>query len=881
MYRHPREPSPGPYRSRHYSPSRPFEDDHDRYGRRSRSPPPRETYHYEDDRRRSLLPPRRTEPIYDDYRQTPQHPADDYRGAYRDEYRYPGHGRPESYHEPEYEPPVREVDRRSYHQYPARDERPRYEEAYRTPQPAHPRMEYDGRDWDSRDRVAQREQQVYDERPLAPEPQPAPPKPHSESKQRGRGPSEQSKDVILLGLDSELTETELGKYLQIEHKAALSSVKIVRDRSSGQSKGFAFASFQDLEGSTAFINENYPTIQMPALHAHSEPRNVKIDFSAPPPVTYSRPAHDGTRDIGVAGGGKRVLLIRGLTHSTTSADVIYAVSKEIARMMGRQGMESKAESTIVRTVMIVEKGSRNSWGFAFVELASGELAAALLPFLISPQHQPSGFVINGVPVAASFADPAAFEPTPAGPLGGEYLIRASRHGGFGYETIDKPDGAWVSYRLERAGPSEIVPRGAPVIKEDGTVELTPEHRSFLGSLAGVPPRADAAAHVDAAKAMQQAGMKSINLSGSMAPIKLGGVGKGKRKEEPAIVTIQQKKPKVDLEGDEEDDKVGADSKLLSRTKGAKIIPPTSNSSKILKNISKWNTKQSELAAPDTTPEAVRPKGVSDANSMLRAKRQSSWAPPVTTSASASPAIATAPAPESSGSAPEGFDYTDTSTLASTGKVACLLCQRQFKSEDILRKHVAQSDLHKARIFSFQNSGNPSWTNLQDPTACEAGQRRKNASTPSSSSTPEPSSAQYRDRAAERREAYHQPSKPTRADLNALTSSTAAYQGIRTFPFKSQKDKAAPPPPPPEEEVRKEQPNVGNKLLSKMGWQSGEGLGANGEGRAEPIKVQQFEARAGLGASKGVEAGRWSGPGGWQQRGKDVTRDRFNSEPKQQ
>jgi hypothetical protein len=53
--------------------------------------------------------------------------------------------------------------------------------------------------------------------------------------------------------------------------------------------------------------------------------------------------------------------------------------------------------------------------------------------------------------------------------------------------------------------------------------------------------------------------------------------------------------------------------------------------------------------------------------------------------------------------PDEYDYTDLTTLASTGKVACLLCQRQFKTEEILRKHTAQSDLHKARSspFDFQ------------------------------------------------------------------------------------------------------------------------------------------------------------------------------------
>lgn len=41
-----------------------------------------------------------------------------------------------------------------------------------------------------------------------------------------------------------------------------------------------------------------------------------------------------------------------------------------------------------------------------------------------------------------------------------------------------------------------------------------------------------------------------------------------------------------------------------------------------------------------------------------------------------------------------FDYSDISTLQSTGKVACLLCQRRFPSVEALKKHDAGSDLHK-------------------------------------------------------------------------------------------------------------------------------------------------------------------------------------------
>ena len=63
--------------------------------------------------------------------------------------------------------------------------------------------------------------------------------------------------------------------------------------------------------------------------------------------------------------------------------------------------------------------------------------------------------------------------------------------------------------------------------------------------------------------------------------------------------------------------------------------------------------------------------------------------------------------------------------------------------------------------------------------------------------------------------------------------------------------------------------MGNQLLAKMGWKTGVGLGTTGEGRVDPVQVQQFENRAGLGASKGREAGKWQGPGGFQQRAKDM------------
>ncbi|OXG70952.1 hypothetical protein C349_07117 [Cryptococcus neoformans var. grubii Br795] len=863
MYR-PRPRSRSPDRTqRAYSPSRPLSPPPSRY---DRYPPRRHDdyppYPAPDSRRYGGYPPETS-----DY---PKNQSIGYEEPYyrrRHEEPYPGN---EYMDEPGYAPPLREQNEREYDDWGSggRGYEPRgrnwgrgYDRGMaidreefpsrRDVDPAHEQWER------GRDPELARYDAPYSTGPASDLGD------QSNHGRKGKNPSEPSMDVIFLGLDPELTEDDFLGYLRTEHKAAISGVKIIRDKFTGASKCFGFAQFQSLDGASDFINNNYPTVLMPALYAHSDPRKVKIDFSTPQQnphsghgsyqsaPAYVRPGHDGMRDIGSPGGGKRVLLLRGLDSMTTPGEVIRRIGQEIARMVGKQGRESEAESSIVRVVLIADKSARSSWGYGFVELATSELASALLPFLLSPQHQPTGFLIHDVPVAASFSNPSSFVPVSAGPLGGEFIIRPSRFGGFGSETIDKPEGQWCAYWHEKGGAMESIPRGAPGISEDGNIELTPAHRAFLGNLAGVPQ--SQAASSQGFHSVQATGMTPVSVEGVMQPIKIG-ISKGKKKEEAAIIPITQKRSLLD--DGEEDDKVGKDTVLLSRTKGARIVPPTSSSRKIANNINKWNTKQSELAIPDPVSENAPPKGISDANSAIGSRR------PVNAESGSNPAQpsempAPSPAVLPSATQAEEFDYTDVSTFATTGKVACLLCQRQFKSEDILRKHVAQSDLHK--------------NNLQDPATCQAGQRRKYA-IGSSTSTPEPFTSIYRDRAAERREAFNQPAVPSRAEREALAASTAAYQGKRKPPSAKPKQ-----PSPHEPSKQTEENNVGNQLLAKMGWKTGEGLGLAGEGRAEPIKVQQFESRAGLGASKGVEAGRWSGPGGWQQRAKDMTKERYNSE----
>ncbi|KAL1410167.1 hypothetical protein Q8F55_004172 [Vanrija albida] len=699
-----------------------------------------------------------------------------------------------------------------------------------------PRREYDRREYEPRRGAWERGMDV-EEHPA----------------RRRAEPSAPSRDVILLGLDPELTETELAGFLRTEHGAAVDSTKIVRDRSTGQSKLFGFAQFSTVEEAERFVSANFPTITMPALYTHSDPKTVKIDFAgsradshrapggAAPPFSAAPRGHDGMRDIGSPGEGQRVLLLRHLDQGTSAGEVTRRLAEEISRMIGK-GSERDAEAAIARVVMITDRGTTAPWGFAFVELVTPELATALLSYLLSPQHQPNGFLISQVPIAVSFANSSAFIPTPAGPLGGQFLLKSAPNGGIGAGTMATPDGEYCAYWHQQAGAVETIPRGAPAVPARGSpLDIPAATKTFLGNLAGVvapkpKPAVPAATGVQppaaaAGPSTQPADATPAPLAGSMGPIKIGGFGsfgkKIKKTEEVGLIHISGR----NAFGDEEDvDLVGKDTVLLSRTKGAKIIPPTSTSRKVATNISKWNTKQSELSAPKAPGP---PKGVSGANAIVSIR------PPGAAAAVSSSTSDAAPADEAE------FDYTDTSSFATSGKVACLLCQRQFKIEDTLRKHVALSDLHK--------------TNLADPAACEAGRRRKLGL-----GGVDADGGTYRDRAAERRVVHHQPDKPSLPPL---------VHGRKPLPEPKPK---APSPPPAAPAPAADESNVGNKLLSKMGWASGTGLGREGEGRVDPIHVKQFEERSGLGASKGREAGAWSGPGGWQQRKKDMTKERFES-----
>lgn len=140
------------------------------------------------------------------------------------------------------------------------------------------------------------------------------------------------------------------------------------------------------------------------------------------------------------------------------------------------------------------------------------------------------------------------------------------------------------------------------------------------------------------------------------------------------------------------------------------------------------------------------------------------------------------------------------------KLACLLCKRQFPSKDVLVKHQQMSDLHKQNLNKWYKSRG------LDP---EDAQKR---------------TMQYRDRAKERRQKYGEPDKPQPNKLKETyiksKEATIGYEEPTKMGIGSE--------------------NLGNKLLQKMGWQEGMGLGKKNQGRTTIIQAERRSATAGLG-----------------------------------
>ncbi|KAL1947461.1 hypothetical protein VTO73DRAFT_14422 [Trametes versicolor] len=659
-------------------------------------------------------------------------------------------------------------------------------------------------------------------------------------------PSDPSPHVIFLGLDPDFTESDMQAYLT-SNSCSIESVTVIRDRTTGVSKGFGFAQFTSTEHARAFVDPLFPFIQVPPPASHGATataafyraleggnpappggRRIKIDYSqsaAPGERRAKGPfqTNDGTRDIGNTQAP--ILLFRGLDPLSGPQAIAQAMrSSSGIGKIGAKGMR--------RIVLIKDKGTNNSWGFAFVEFVDVQSASAVLAATMSPQLHPNGFRISDRPVAASFAHPYSFQPIPEHALRDEACLLST-------PSLGGTEGVWLRYWDEASTAMILEFKVEEPAKATETVPAAKEKKEKKKkdtNALGAKVEASALPVSDKPVTLAFKGGFSIGKPGQGGPAGLP------KKPVPLTQAFS-----MDDGGEGDEDGAANETTTTEDPKvaAAKRVAPLIASKKTANNITKWNQVQDVLHhdAPQEMPVTVQPAETPK---------------PVVIAPVHVPVPAPTPVvPVKAATPPEAeteFEFSDTAAMT------CLLCARKFKTLDQLKRHNKESDLHKK--------------NFRDAALREIAREKATAARAKALEAQEAQEAQqqqqqpkYRDRASERRVMHNQPDIPR------------PVPGEVSAPAKRKSEGPPPPPspPPPPLNPGKDENNVGNKLLKMMGWKEGQGLGTGGEGRVDPIQPAIYAAGVGLGAAKAKDITKIANDySGYVNLAKDAARERYGN-----
>uniref|UniRef100_D8PWB0 G-patch domain-containing protein n=1 Tax=Schizophyllum commune (strain H4-8 / FGSC 9210) TaxID=578458 RepID=D8PWB0_SCHCM len=561
--------------------------------------------------------------------------------------------------------------------------------------------------------------------------------------------------------------------------------------------------FNEADHARAFVDPHFPFISVPPPASHGATaaaayykaletgaphggRRIKIDYSqSVSPQDKGRAqrgnVNDGTRDIGNTQAP--VLLFRGL-DPLSGPQAIHQAMRNSAGF-GKDGAKG-----MKRIILIKDRITMASFGFGFVEFVDTPSAAAVLANTMSSQLHPNGFRISDKPVAASFAHPHSFQPVADIMLRDEASITSSM-------SLGGLEGTFVRYWDENATVAVLEFKvEQPVTAPAATKEKEKKKK---------------AKEVDA--------IRPIQAAPSALPVSDKPVTLSFKSMKAAPTGIKPKGLAFSMD-DEPAEEISQDplNQHTDKTAAARKVAPLAASRKIANNITKWNQVQEELTGTTGATPSFAPvdKRQIRTGPLPASRSVSSEAAPV-------PAIAVAPSTDE-------FEFADTDALM------CLLCGRQFKTIDVLGRHIRESELHKK--------------NAQDSRLREVARKKVAARKAKDAGTTEggaPAQPKYRDRALERRALFNQPDFPVPESSTSVAPAASSTRRV-TPP---------PPPPPPALHPGQDQSNVGNKLLKRMGWQEGTGLGVEGEGRVDPIITNIYTAGAGLGASKGREVGKYA------------------------
>lgn len=139
------------------------------------------------------------------------------------------------------------------------------------------------------------------------------------------------------------------------------------------------------------------------------------------------------------------------------------------------------------------------------------------------------------------------------------------------------------------------------------------------------------------------------------------------------------------------------------------------------------------------------------------------------------------------------------------QIVCLICRRQFTSQELLQRHERESKLHAENVKKMEeNSSNK----LNNQTISNS----NNSISKLPNSNP-PITTKYRDRAEERREKYGLLSDISKPSPSYSSSTFApSYSSSIYVPSNSYSSSSSFP-----SDLTKDENNMGHQLLKKMGW----------------------------------------------------------------
>merc|ERR1719411_1533902 len=190
-------------------------------------------------------------------------------------------------------------------------------------------------------------------------------------------------------------------------------------------------------------------------------------------------------------------------------------------------------------------------------------------------------------------------------------------------------------------------------------------------------------------------------------------------------------------------------------------------------------------------------------------------------------------PEEEGNQPvAAMNTADEQQFTDWSQLACLLCKRQFPSREKLIKHNQVSDLHKNNMEAWHRE-------------------QSTQSGASSASMASNFGGGYRDRAKERRQKYgidNEGPRPNRLKekyLQAVEEAEFTNNSSSSASSNNRGHKGR--------EKAIDESNIGSKMLQKMGWKEGLGLGKANQGRTSIIEAEARSSQAGLGSKGSVKS----------------------------